>query len=252
MPTIDINSDLGEGFGPYHIAEDAALMPRITSANIACGGHAGDPIIMDDTVALAGENGVRIGAHIGYPDRTGFGRRAMTLSIRELELLTVTQLGTLRAIAERRGKMLSHANFHGALGNLSFRDKEAANALLGAMKAFDPNLKFIGLPDTEATRAAEALGIEVVHSFLADRGYTARGRLASRGTEGSVIKDPSAVRRRVADTISSGLLTLVDGRRVPTVVDSVLVHSDTPNALDLAEAIRAGILDAGVTIAPYA
>ncbi|MBT9386183.1 LamB/YcsF family protein [Pseudooceanicola sp. CBS1P-1] len=251
MTAIDVNSDLGEGYGRYRIAPDAELMPLITSANIACGAHAGDPMVMDETVALASAHQVKIGAHVGYPDLPGFGRRAMALSLRELELTTIAQLGTLRALAEHRGQKLSHANFHGALGNLSFADTDVARTLLKAVKAFDPTLKFVGLPETEAVRAADRLGIEVIPSFLADRGYSAPGRLAPRGVPGALITDTEAVRQRVAETLDTGLLTLVDGSKVALRARSVLVHSDTPRALELAHAIRAGIADAGLTIAAY-
>lgn len=252
MRQIDVNSDLGEGFGPYRIAPDAELMPLITSANIACGGHAGDPEVMCETIDLAAENSVRIGAHIGFPDRAGFGRRPMPMTHRELELMTVTQLGALQGVAHLRGRTLTHFNFHGALGNLSFADADVAKTLLRAVKAVDPALTFIGLPDTEATRAAEALGLPVVRSFLADRGYSAPGRLAPRGIEGALIHNPEAVRERVAETLATGMLRLTTGEMVPIEVDSVLVHSDTPSALELAHAIRAGIADSGCGIAPYA
>ena len=252
MREIDVNSDLGEGFGPYVIADDAALMPLVTSANIASGGHAGDPQTMEKTLTLAGANGVRVGAHIGYPDRAGFGRRKLQMSAKELELMVIAQLGALAALAAHRGLRLTHANFHGALGNLSFADTDVAKVLIGAIKAFDANLKFIGLPDTEASREAERQGLTVIWSFLADRGYTAPGRLAPRGVEGAVIHDPEAVRRRVADVLSSGRLASVTGEEMTIPVDSILVHSDTAGALDLAHAIRAGISDAGCQIAPYA
>lgn len=251
MTTIDVNSDLGEGFGPYRIAPDDKLMPQITSANIACGGHAGDPVVMDETVRLAQYNDVRIGGHIGYPDRAGFGRRPLAMSARELALMAITQLGALRAVAEHRGARLSHANLHGALGNLSFSDADAARTLIGAIKAFDPSLRFIGLPDTEAARAAENAGIKVVRSFLADRGYIAPGRLAPRGTEGALIRNPAEVRHRVAETLATRRLRLTTGERVPITVDSILVHSDTPSSLELAGAIREGIADAGMTVAAY-
>ncbi|MAQ47166.1 MAG: hypothetical protein CL812_15160 [Confluentimicrobium sp.] len=252
MRQIDVNSDLGEGFGPYRIAPDAELMPLITSANIACGGHAGDPEVMCETIALAMENSVRIGAHVGFPDRIGFGRRQIPMTHRELELMTVTQVGALQAVARLRGMTLSHFNFHGALGNLSFSDAEVAKTVLRAVKALDPTLTFIGLPDTEATRAAEAIGLPVIRSFLADRGYSAPGRLAPRGSDGALISDPAAVRERVAETLATGRLRLTTGRTVAIEVDSVLVHSDTPNALTLAHAIRAGIVDSGCSIGPFA
>lgn len=251
MPHIDVNSDLGEGFSPYRMAPDADLMPLVTSANIACGGHAGDPMVMDETVALALTHGVRIGGHVGYSDRAGFGRRALSMSLHEIEAMTIAQLGTLNAVAKNRGARLTHANFHGALGNLSFGDRDVARVLMRAVKAFDPTLKFIGLPDTEAVRAADELGIEVVRSFLADRGYCAPGRPAPRGTNGALIRDADEVRRRVAETLSSGRLKLVTGEVVDIRVDSILVHSDTPAALQLAHAIRAGIEDAGMTPAAF-
>ena len=251
MRKIDVNSDLGEGFGPYVIADDAALMPLVTSANIASGGHAGDPVTMDSTLRLAGENGVKVGAHIGYPDRAGFGRRKLQMSSRELELMVLSQLGALSALAEAQGLSLSHANFHGALGNLSFADAEVARVLIGAIRTFDAKLKFIGLPDTEASREAEKQGLTVVWSFLADRGYTAPGRLAPRGVPGAVIHEPQAVRQRVAEVLSSGKLATVTGEEMSIPVDSILVHSDTAGALALADAIRSGISDAGCQIAAY-
>ncbi|WP_321448934.1 5-oxoprolinase subunit PxpA [uncultured Cohaesibacter sp.] len=252
MKSIDVNSDLGEGFGPYRIAPDADLMPLITSANIACGAHAGDPLIMDETVSLAQTNKVRVGAHIGYPDRENFGRRMMTMTLKELELMTITQLGALAAIAAHRGAQLTHANFHGALGNLSFADADVARTLIKAMKSFDPSLKFIGLADTEASRIAEEESIEVVYSFLADRGYSAPGRLAPRGTVGALLHEPEDIRLRVAETLSSGQLKLTTGEAIPVKIDSILVHSDTPNALKLAHAIRQGIADAAFEIGSYA
>ncbi len=251
MASIDINSDLGEGFGPYSVADDAAIMKRVTSANIACGAHAGTPLIMDETLALAKAAKVRVGGHVGYPDREGFGRRPMHMSSRELSVLTTTQLGALAALCRNHGLELAHANFHGALGNLTFSNADAARAVLQAIKDFDPRLRYIGLPDSEAMKVAERLGLRTIKSFLADRGYIAPGRLAPRGTEGSVIKDPARVRQRVAQTLSSGLLTLTDGTTTPIEIQSILVHSDTPGALDLAQAIRSGILDAGYEVARY-
>ncbi|MEN8831165.1 5-oxoprolinase subunit PxpA [Pacificibacter sp.] len=251
MRTIDVNSDLGEGFGPYEIAPDETLMPLITSANIACGAHAGDPVVMERTIGFAATHNVRIGGHVGYPDRSGFGRRALSMSLKELELETIAQLGALSAIAEHKGQKLTHANFHGALGNLSFGDADVARTLIAAMKSFDPTLQFVGLPNTEAAIAAEDANIPVIRSFLADRGYVEAGRLAPRGTKGALIKDLKSVEDRVANTLASGKLTLLDGREVPCEFDSVLVHSDTPGSVELAMAIRSGIERAGLSIAGY-
>ncbi|WP_321340677.1 5-oxoprolinase subunit PxpA [Breoghania sp.] len=251
MKSIDVNSDLGEGFGPYSITDDAALMPLVTSANIATGGHAGDPVTMARTLKLAQASGVTVGGHIGYPDIAGFGRRAFKMSLPELELMVISQLGALGAVAAHCGAKLDHANFHGALGNLSFADKDVARTIIGAIKAYDPTLKFIGLPDTEASYEAERQGLTVVWSFLADRGYTAPGRLATRGTPGAVIHEPAAVRERVAEVLTTGRVTTVTGERMEIPVDSILVHSDTAGALELAHAIRGGIEDAGMKIATY-
>ncbi len=252
MSSIDLNSDLGEGFGPYRIADDDAILDIVSSANIACGVHAGDPMIMDKTIREAAKRGVLVGAHIGYPDREGFGRRPMPLSLKELELLTITQLGALSAVASNAGTALSHANFHGALGNLSFVDRDVARTLIGAMKAFDPRLKFVGLPHTEATRAAEEQGIAVVRSFLADRAYTAQGILVSRSQPGSVVKEHRAVAERVRRMLAEGVVEAIDGTLVPMPAESILIHSDTAGAVTLAETIRKAVLEAGFTVKSFA
>ncbi|WP_412508799.1 LamB/YcsF family protein [Roseovarius sp. SYSU LYC5161] len=251
MRKIDVNADLGEGYGPYRITDDAALLPLVTSVNIAGGGHAGDPMVMAETVQGAIKVKARFGCHIGYPDRQGFGRRPMGLTHRELEMEVISQLGALRAIAVHHGGELTHANFHGALGNLSFADADVARTLIGALKAFDPDLHFIGLPDTEASRAAERQGLRLVRSFLADRGYSGPGRLAARGTEGAVLHDPALVQARVSAVLREERLTTLTGEEIPMPVDSILVHSDTPRALELAHAIRAGIEEAGCRISAY-
>lgn len=249
--TIDLNSDLGEGFGPYRIADDESLLDIISSANLACGGHAGDPNVMYETSAAALQRGVIIGAHIGYPDREGFGRRALKMSNRELELMTIAQLGTLSAIASHAGHRLTHANFHGALGNLSFVDQDVARTLIQAVKTFDPNLIFVGLPHTQAYFEAERAGLRVVRSFLADRGYLPNGVLAARGIEGALVKDPEEVRQRLERVLLEGVVEAVDGSIVDMPIDSVLIHSDTPGAISLAKTIRDTVLAAGVTVRPF-
>ncbi|VFR22259.1 Lactam utilization protein LamB [plant metagenome] len=251
MKTIDINSDLGEGYGRYRVADDEALMPRITSANIACGFHAGDPVIMRRTAELAVANGVRIGAHIGYPDVQGFGRRAVSFDAKELSALTLYQLGAMRAMAEAAGGTLGHVNFHGALGNLSFADEDVAHAVLQAVKDYDPTLKYVTLPFTAAARVAESLGLETVNSFLADRAYTPEGLLASRKQPGAMVTDTAQIRARVARLLSDGEIETVDGsvRRMP--VDSILVHSDTAGALDIATAVREAIDAAGYSVRAF-
>ncbi|MEM5530240.1 5-oxoprolinase subunit PxpA [Gammaproteobacteria bacterium AS21] len=251
MQTIDLNSDLGEGFGAYTIADDDALLKIVSSANIACGYHAGDPMVMDKTVRRALECNVAVGAHIGYPDKQGFGRRGMMFSLRELELMTIYQLGALQAITEAAGGTLQHANFHGALGNLSFIDTDVARTLVKAIKVFDPNLKYIGLPHTAAAQEAERIGLQVVYSFLADRAYTADGLLVPRSQPGSVIKDAAQITERVKCVVSQGIVTTIDGNELKMPVNSILIHSDTTGALALADTIRNAVLCCDSVIKPY-
>jgi len=252
MRTIDLNSDLGEGFGPYRIADDETLLDIISSANLACGGHAGDPQVMFDTSAAALKRGVIIGAHIGYPDREGFGRRAFQMSNRELELMAIAQLGALSAVAAHAGHKLTHANFHGALGNLSFVNQDVARILIQAIKTFDPNLVFVGLPHTQAFFEAERAGLRVVKSFLADRGYLPNGVLAPRGSDGALIKDAQKVRERLTRVLVEGKVEAVDGSSVEMPIDSVLIHSDTTGAAELANVIRETVLAAGATVRAFA
>lgn len=252
MKTIDLNSDLGEGYGDYTMADDAAILGLITSANVACGFHAGDFMTMERTATLAVQNGVRIGAHIGYPDRQGFGRRHIAYQPKELELMTLYQLGALRAIAEHAGAALTHANFHGALGNLSFVDYDVAYAVLRAVKAFDRSLKFVALPYTEAYKAAQKLDIDIVASFLADRAYTGSGVLVSRKERGSVIHDPARIRDRVQRLLQEGKIDAIDGTVLDMPVDSILVHSDTAGAIDIAHTIRKAVQDIGYEIRAFA
>ncbi|MDR6433604.1 5-oxoprolinase subunit PxpA [Brucella pseudogrignonensis] len=248
---IDLNSDLGEGYGAYEVADDQALLKIVSSANIACGVHAGDPVVMDRTVKEALKNKVAIGAHIGFPDREGFGRRMMRLSLKELELTTITQLGALSAIAQHRGGRLTHANFHGALGNLAFTDNDVAKTLIAAMKAFDPTLAFIGLPNTAAAHQAELQNVKLIKSFLADRGYSKAGLPVARGENGAVIHDSSAVARRISAILQTGGLETVDGTHIDMCVDSILIHSDTPNSVELADKIRQAVDQCGFRVRSY-
>ncbi|MEJ8310613.1 5-oxoprolinase subunit PxpA [Agrobacterium larrymoorei] len=245
---IDINSDLGEGFGIYSAADDESILSLVSSVNVACGYHAGDPVVMDRTVQLALKNNVDVGAHVGYPDRQGFGRRHMAFSPRELELMTLYQLGALTAVADAAGHRLTHANFHGALGNLSFVDADVADALLKAVRAFNRDLIFVALPNTEAEKAARNHGLNVVNSFLADRAYDERGLLVSRGKQGSIVKDAVKIRERIIRLLQDGTVVTADGQEIAMSVQSILVHSDTPGAVQLGETIRSAVLEAGAEI----
>lgn len=248
MRTIDINSDMGEGFGVYKSAPDSELLQYVTSANIACGFHAGDPQVMLKTIKEAQRNNVRIGAHIGYPDIQGFGRRDIKFSMDELYSMTLYQLGALVGMAESIGASVTYVNFHGALGNLSFRDSEVAKTLISAIKDFNSNLIYIGIANTCASKEAELQGLTVMYSFLADRGYTSEGLLAKRGTQNAVIKDLSLVAARVKKLLQEGVVETVDGNVINMEANSILVHSDTPNSLELAKVIENAILESGFSI----
>lgn len=246
---LDINADLGEGFGPYRMGDDDELMPLITSANVACGYHAGDPVIMDKTVRLALRHGVDLGAHVGFPDRMGFGRRAMAFDLKELQKHVLYQLGALDGIARAAGHKMTHMNFHGALGNMAFTDRALAEALVDAVKAFDPGLSLLVCANTEYERAARDAGFRTVSMLLADRGYMDNGVIAPRAVEGALIKDPAIVGRRIEQLIEHGTLTCISGKLIKLEIDSILVHSDTPGAAALARQIRQSILTAGGNIA---
>lgn len=247
---IDLNSDLGEGFGPYTIADDAGIMEVITSANLACGYHAGDPVIMDRTVGLAKAAGVDVGAHVGYPDRMGFGRRPMAMDLDELEKHVLYQLGALEGLARPHGRKISHMNPHGALGNLACADRAVADALVRATSAFDPDIAYLVLSGTELETAARAAGRRTINLFLADRAYQANGQLAPRSLPGAVIKDHKASTERILRLLDDGTLETIDGQILRIEVQSILVHSDTPGAREMARSIRAAITGAGGVITP--
>ena len=251
MKTVDINADLGEGYGDYAMADDAAIMPLITSANVGCGFHGGDFRTMHETAVLALRHGVRIGAHIGYPDRQGFGRRHIAFEPQALRLMTLYQLGAMQAIAQDAGATLGHANFHGALGNLCFVDYDVAHAALSAIKSFDRDLKFVALPYTAAYEAARRLDLDIVGSFLADRAYTAQGVLVSRKQAGSVIHDPAQVRARVQRVLQDGVIETVDGTELRMPIDSILVHGDTAGAVEAIQSLRLAVQEAGFGIRAF-
>lgn len=247
---IDINSDMGEGFGPYSIADDAALMAHVSSANVACGYHAGDPVIMDRTIRLARENGVDLGAHVSFPDRMGFGRRRIDMALPELEAHILYQLGALDGLARRAGHRITHMNPHGALGNLASSDQGIAESVARATLDFDPEIAFLVLPGSALERAAKGMGGRTVRLFLADRGYTADGQLAPRSQPGAVIHDPKQVVERVLRVIKTAEIDTVDGAVIPMPVQSILVHSDTAGAVALATLLGQSITAQGGTITP--
>lgn len=247
---IDLNADLGEGYGPWRMGEDEAMLALISSANVACGFHAGDPPIMDRTARLALKHGVDVGAHVGFPDRQGFGRRAMQIDTAELATMVTYQLGALAGIARAAGHRMTHMSFHGALGNLAAADAALAEPLLRAIAAFDPRIIISSSSSRAIEGAAERCGLRVATAFLADRAYTDDGLLVPRQLPDSVIKDETVVLARVRRLLQDGTIETYGGQSLPMPVRSILVHGDTPGAVALARTIRAEIEASGGRIVP--
>jgi UPF0271 protein len=247
---IDLNSDMGEGFGPYRLCDDEALMGVVSSANIACGFHAGDPDTMARMVRLAKANNVGVGAHPGLPDRQGFGRRELPFSPDELRQQMLYQLGALTAIAKAEGVPVAHISFHAAMGNMVNRDPAIADLMMDAIRTVDGNLIVFAMPDSIIAAAAERAGLKALLLFLADRAYDAQGKLVARGLPGAVIKEENALRARVRQFLKTGTVTTIEGGTLDVPARSILVHSDTPGSLELARIVRSEIESAGATIAP--
>ena len=246
---IDLNSDLGESFGPWPMGQDAALMDSITSANVACGFHAGDPGVMRATIALAREKGVAIGAHPGFQDLVGFGRREIKASPSEVEDLVLYQVSALAGMAAAQGAALQHVKAHGALYNMACRDRALADAIARAVAAFDRSLILFGLPGSELLRAGEAAGLAVAAEVFADRAYDPDGSLTARSKPGSVIHDTQKVVERAIKMVRDQKVIAVDGSTIALRSDTICLHGDTPGAADHARAVRAGLEHAGIKIA---
>jgi len=247
---FDLNSDMGEGFGPYRLCDDEAMMKLVSSANIACGFHGGDPDTMGRMVRLAKKNGVGIGAHPGLPDRAGFGRRELPFRPDELRQQMLYQLGALTAIARGEGINVGHFSFHAAMGNMVNRDPALADMMMNAISAVDPELVVFVTPDSEIERAAKRAGLKTLALFLADRAYDAKGNLVARGLPGAVVKDEPSVRTRVRRFLTQGTVEAIDGTIISMPARSILVHSDTPGSLELASIVRSEIISSGATLAP--
>lgn len=245
---MDLNSDVGESFGPWQMGQDAAVIPAITSANIACGFHAGDPGVMRETVALARAAGVAVGAHPGFPDLAGFGRRDMRCSPQEVEDLVVYQVAALAGVAARQGIRLQHVKAHGALYNMACRDRALADAVARGASAVDSNLILFGLPDSELLRAGQRAGLGVAAEVFADRAYEPDGSLMSRAKAGSVIHDERAVVTRAIRMARERVVTAIDGTDIALQADTLCLHGDTPGAATLAAAIRHALEREGVRV----
>ena len=249
---MDLNSDLGEGYGRWALGDDAALLEVVTSANVACGFHAGDPATIDRTVRTATERGVAIGAQVSYPDLVGFGRRELEVAPADLTADVLYQLGALEAFARAAGGRVRYLKPHGALYNRIARDPVQAAAVVEAIRRYDPTLPLLTLPGSAAMAAAAEAGIAAVGEGFADRAYTAEGRLVSRREPGAVLHDPAAVASRVVRMVTTGEVEAVDGSVVPIDVATVCLHGDTPGAVALGRAVREALQEAGVDVVPFA
>ncbi|PFG44846.1 UPF0271 protein [Isoptericola jiangsuensis] len=248
---IDLNSDLGEGLGPWRLGDDERLLDVVTSANVACGFHAGDPATMHRTVRAAVERGVTLGAHVAYRDLVGFGRRRMDVPSEELRADVVYQLGALQAVAAAEGGRVAYVKPHGALYNTAAVDPRVAADVAAAVAAVDPSLVLLGLPGSVALDAAADAGLPVATEAFADRGYTPEGRLVPRGEPGAVLHDPEEVAHRMLRLATDGVVEAVDGTVVRVRADSVCVHGDTPGAVRMAVRVRAVLTSAGVDLRPF-
>jgi UPF0271 protein len=241
---------MGESFGPWSLGADAAVMPSITSANVACGFHAGDPSVMRRTVRLARDRGVAVGAHPGFPDLVGFGRREIKATPDEVEDFIVYQVGALSAIAASEGVRLQHVKAHGALYNMAVHDRALAAAIARAVASIDAGLILFGLPGSEILEAGRAAGLRVAAEAFADRAYEADGTLRSRRHADAIVHDPEQVVARVLRMVRDRKVVAVDGTPVDLAAETVCVHGDTPGAADLTARIRAALDAAGVDVRP--
>ena len=250
--TVDLNSDMGEGFGPWKMGDDAAMLDIVTSANIACGMHAGDPEVMAATFAEAKEKGVSVGAHPGYPDLFGFGRRNMPYTMGETERLIAYQIGAAEAMAAYAGHTLTHVKLHGALGNLSQQNRDVALAALRAVKAVNPKLVCLTIALGEMDRLAGEMGLEFRSEIFADRAYTEEGFLVDRKLPGAVLHDPRVIAERIVAMLNQGAIRTISGKWLKTPIHSICVHSDTPSAVEIARSLRTSLEAQGVTVKPFA
>lgn len=248
---IDINSDLGESFGAWRMGDDAAMLGIVTSANVACGFHAGDPAGILETLRGAAQRGVAVGAHVAYPDLVGFGRRNMDPTSQELVADVIYQIGALQGLATAAGTRVRYVKPHGALYNTIAQDERQANDVITALLALDPGLTLLALAGSPLVGWARARGLRVVAEAFADRAYNDDGSLVSRRLPGAVLHDADAIAERMLRLVQTGEVESVTGRSVPVQADSLCVHGDSPGAVEMARRIRARLEQAGVTLRPF-
>ncbi|MDI3476197.1 MAG: 5-oxoprolinase (ATP-hydrolyzing) subunit [Thermococcaceae archaeon] len=247
---VDLNADLGESFGRYKLGLDEEVMNYITSANVATGWHAGDPLVMRKTVKLAKEKGVAVGAHPGYPDLLGFGRRYMKLTPEEARNYVLYQVGALYAFVRAEGLELQHVKPHGALYNALVKEEELTRGVIEGMVDFDKNLIFVTLSGSRAAEIAEEMGVKVAHEVFADRAYNPDGTLVSRAKPGAVIHDREEIAERVISMVKDGGVKAINGEWVELKVDTICLHGDNPKAVEIAAHIRKVLEEEGVKIVP--
>ncbi|MGW3412666.1 LamB/YcsF family protein [Streptomyces sp. NPDC000888] len=252
MTPIDLNADLGEGFGRWRLTDDEQLLSVVTSANVACGFHAGDAATMRRVCELAAERGVRIGAQVSYRDLAGFGRRAMDVPSAELTAEVAYQIGALEVFARAAGSRVSYVKPHGALYNRVVHDEEQAGAVVDGVLLADASLPVLGLPSSRFLKLAERAGLPTVTEAFADRAYTEEGTLVPRSQDGAVITDADAVLERSLGLARFGVVTSHAGERIPVRARSLCLHGDTPGAVDMARRVRAGLESAGVRVEAFA
>jgi UPF0271 protein len=251
MTVIDLNSDLGEGFGPWRMGDDAAILALVSSANIACGGHAGDPETMFETLRTAAARGVTVGAHPGYADREGFGRRIIPMAPAEIGRMVAAQTGALMGVAALAGTAVRYVKPHGALANLAADRRDVADAIAAAVRALSPDLAILAISGTELEPAARAAGLAVFSEIFADRGYLSTGRLVPRGRDGAMIHDAGSAAERLVGFLRTGLMPVVDGDPIRLNAQSICVHGDSPGALAMAQGIRAALQAEGIGLRPF-
>ena len=251
MPAIDLNSDLGESYGAWTLGDDLAMLKLVTSANVACGFHAGDPATLLSTCSAASELTVRIGAQVGYHDLAGFGRRFIDIAPRDLTADVVYQIGALDGLAQVSGSAVAYVKPHGALYNAIVHHREQARAVVAAVRAYDETLPVLGLPGSVFLEEAEKAGLRTVTEAFADRAYTPEGTLVPRTMDGAVLHDPAVVAERVRRLVADHTLEAVDGTVLTVTAESVCVHGDTPAAVEMATAIRSLLDTEGITVEPF-
>lgn len=246
--SVDVNADLGESFGNYIIGNDEKIIPLISSANVACGFHASDPKVMLDTVKLIKKSGAGLGAHPGFPDKEGFGRRYMDCTNEEIYSMVLYQLSALDGIARTVGVEMNHVKPHGALYNATFTDENLARVIAQAVKDFNPNLKLMGLSENNLVKAGEEIGLEVVHEVFLDRAYENDGTLVSRRKEGAMITDSKLAVERGIRMITEGKVETIDGQDIDIKADSVCVHGDGEKALQFVKEIKKALEAKGIEV----